>query len=320
MRRIVILLFLILLIPSCERNEVFSRTELRMDTLCTISVYTRKDEALLDQAFEIIDRVSAMIDMYDSESEISRVNSLASAEPVAVSDELFSLLMKAYDVSEYTDGAFNLAIGPLVALWGIGGENARLPSEAEIAKVLPLLDWHDIILDEDEKTVFFKKEGMRIDLGGVGKGYIADLIAEMFRKSGTESALINLGGNVYGLGTKSDGEPWKVGLQDPFSEHGGYFTTVSCSDASVVTSGGYERHFIAEDGRIYHHLLDWKTGYPASSDIISSTIISSDSTLSDMLSTACFVLGSERAEAVVDHYGVSALFLLTDGSIERIRI
>ena len=150
--------------------------------------------------------------------------------------------------------------------------------------------------------------------------YIADLIAEMFRKSGTESALINLGGNVYGLGTKSDGEPWKVGLQDPFSEHGGYFTTVSCSDASVVTSGGYERHFIAEDGRIYHHLLDWKTGYPASSDIISSTIISSDSTLSDMLSTACFVLGSERAEAVVDHYGVSALFLLEDGSIERIRI
>ena len=314
----VLLILIAFAFTSCESNEPRTRTELRMDTICSITVYTAEDEALLDGAFDIIDETAKIIDMYDPESEISYVNANAASHPVNVSDELFSLLSYAYGVSEASSGAFNIAVGPLVTLWGIGGENARRPSDEEIESTLFLLDWHDIVLDKDDKSVAFLTEGMKIDLGAVGKGYVADKIAAYLRKNGTESAIINLGGNVYMIGARPDGKDWTVGLQDPNSAHGGYYTTVVCRDTSVVTSGGYERLFTDTDGTVYHHILDSSTGFPAVSDLISTSIITPDSTLADMLSTATFVLGSEKAVDLVNSYGVKAVFLTLSG--EEIRV
>lgn len=321
MRRFFLILFsVILLFCSCSSDEPRVFTELRMDTVCSITVYTKEDESLVPGAFDIIADISSLIDMYDSSSEISYINENAASFPVAVSDELFSLISKAYSVTEYTDGAFNLAIGPLVSLWQIGTEDAHRPSEEEIRNTLPLLDWHNIVLDEEAMTVSFLQEGMKIDLGGVGKGYVADALAAYFRENGTKSAIINLGGNVYVIGSRTDGKPWTVGLQDPESSRGGYYTTLKCSDTSIVTSGGYERYFVDEDGTVYHHILDSRTGYPASSDLISTSIISPDSTLADMLSTACYVMGREKGEQTVRHYGVSAVFLTDENEEVRIGI
>ena len=183
---------------------------------------------------------------------------------------------------------------------------------------MELVDWKDIVIDEQEHSIRFLKEGMLIDLSAVGKGYISEKVASYFRDNGAESAIINLGGNVYALGRHPGGRPWKIGLQNPDSERGGYYSTVECTDEAVVTSGGYERFFIDEDGTVYHHILDSDTGYPSSSDIISSSIISNDATLADMLSTACFVSGSEKAVAMAEYYGVKAVFLTKDGSEIRV--
>ena len=159
-----------------------------------------------------------------------------------------------------------------------------------------------------------------IDLSGLGKGYISDRLASYFKENGCESALVNLGGNVYAIGMHPEGRAWSIGIQSPGDDRGGYYTSVECSDEAVVTSGGYERYFKDEEGKIYHHILDSFTGYPSSSDIVSSTIITSDGTLADMLSTACFVMGSERAVEVVEYYGVKAVFLTDSGEIIRVGI
>lgn len=321
MRRFLLPLSLLMfLFPSCEKNEARVFTSLDLNTICSITVYEAKDEEFVQGAFDLMKEIAGMIDMYDEDSELSNVNRNAYQEDVYVSDELFSLLSYAYSVTEYTFGAFNLAIGPLVRLWAIGSEEERVPSSSEIEEVLPLLDWRNISLDEDEKSVRFLKEGMAIDLGAVGKGYISDVLASYFEENGVESAIINLGGNVYAVGTHPSGRAWTIGLQNPDTERGGYYTTVECSDSAVVTSGGYERYFIAQDGQVYHHILDYKTGYPASSDIVSSSIITEDATLADMLSTACFALGSDKAADIVRHYNVKAVFLLKDGSTVRIGI
>ena len=288
------LIILTLLFISCGNNKARTFTELSLNTICSITVYTDEDEDLVPGAFALMQELSQMIDMYDPSSELSEVNRAAYENPVKVSDELFSLIEYAYDVTVDTDGAFNIAIGPLVRLWGIGGGDEKRPSDEEIEETLELVDWKDIVIDEQEHSIRFLKEGMLIDLSAVGKGYISEKVASYFRDNGAESAIINLGGNVYALGRHPGGR-------------------VECTDEAVVTSGGYERFFIDEDGTVYHHILDSDTGYPSSSDIISSSIISNDATLADMLSTACFVSGSEKAVAMAEYYGVKAVFLTKDG-------
>ena len=312
------LIILSLLFISCGNNSARTFTELSLNTICSITVYTDEDEDLVPGAFALMEELSQMIDMYDQSSELSKINREAYGNPVKVSDELFSLIEYAYDVTVDTDGAFNIAIGPLVRLWGIGGGDEKRPSDEEIEETLELIDWEDIVIDEQEHSIRFLKEGMLIDLSAVGKGYISEKVASYFRDNGTESAIINLGGNVYALGRHPGGRPWKIGRQNPESEGGGYYSTVECTDEAVVTSGGYERFFIDEDGTVYHHILDSDTGYPSSSDIISSSIISNDATLADMLSTACFVSGSEKAVTIAEHYGVKAVFLTKDGSEIRV--
>ena len=320
-KALLVVLFSTFVFSSCTRSaEPYTETELRMDTVCSITVYDEDDRTLISGAFDIIDDVVKLIDIYDSSSEIYHLNENAAKESVSVSPELFALIRRAYDMSVLTDGAFNIAIGPLVELWGIGNGGETVPSAEDIEKTLLLTDYNNIILDEENRSVLFLKEGMKIDLGALGKGYAADRIAEYFRENGVENAIINLGGNVYMLGSHPEGREWTVGLQSPDTERGGYFATVACSDSSVVTSGGYERYFETEDGNIYHHILSSKTGYPASSDIVSSSIISRDSTLADMLSTATFVLGSKKGEEIVNQFSLQAVFLLENGDVKRIGI
>ena len=317
MRKLLSILIILLTLTSCSEKPL-TENEFQLGTIITITAFDKIGKDHIEGCFDVIDEVDSLLDFHSEDSELGYLNANAHLAPLKVSDELYELISTAYDMTVLTGGAFNLAIGPLVELWDIGGLNARVPDSDEIESVLPLLDWNNIILDDNEKTVYFAIPGMKIDLGGIGKGYAADKVVEYLKENGVEKALLNLGGNVYALGEKEKGTPWKVGIRKPEDESSEFFTVVEVSDESVVTSGGYERYFIDEDGRRYHHILDSRTGYPAESDILSVTIVDESSTLSDVLSTATFALGSVEGKALLESLGVEGVFLLEDGSVVKV--
>lgn len=299
-----------------------------LGTVCRITITTSPETktrggntprldgaALLDQAFSAISDIERRISRLLPDSELSQINSQAGIEPVVVSEATYDIIRTAFDYAALTDGAFNPAIGPLVSLWGINTEDAHVPSEQELAQVLPLLDWCLVQLDDETYTVFLPIKGMSLDLGGIGKGYAADAVDAILRSGGVTSALVNLGGNILVIGPKDDGKPWRIGLQDPSADRGRYFLSLDLVDGTIVTSGPYER-FFEEDGVVYHHILDSRTGYPADTHIVSMTLVGTDSTGMDALSTASFVMGPEKSLAFLETLpGVQAVCLLDDGTI-----
>ncbi len=308
---------LLLLFSSCSRKQ-YVENELLLSTICTITTFDDRDHEVSLEAFDLIAHYEKVFSRYDEDGELYGVNKNAYDHPVVVSDELFGILESARAYTEATDGAFNYAIGPLVSLWGIGTADARIPSDEEIASVLGLLDWNDIVLDENERSVLFLTEGMEIDLGGIAKGWISRAVASFLEERGVGRAIVNLGGNVYVIGRKSAGEDWTIGLQDPSSDRGGYFTTVRVSDCAVVTSGAYERFIEDGEGRRYSHILSSSSGRPVETDLSSVSIISPDAAKADAYATACFALGLERAVELCRAEDLEAVFLTTDGRCIRL--
>jgi thiamine biosynthesis lipoprotein len=227
--------------------------------------------------------------------------------------DYFNLIVRSFSLAKKTNGTFDPSIGAAVALWGIGTEDQRVPLQEELDGVND--DYTQVVIDKKTQTITIPK-GMKVDLGAIGKGYATDKLLSYFHEKGVTRGIINLGGNVYALGSKAEDTPWKIGLQKPFDERGTSFVLLSVSDTAVVTSGAYERYF-EKDGILYCHILNPKTLYPASSDLQSSTIIGPDATLCDALSTTCFILGKEKSlELLANTFPqVSALFLLNDNSV-----
>lgn len=307
----------LLLLSSCSSYS-YTDTRFMMGTQCMITVYDRKDEAVLDGAFDIISDADQRLSRTIASSEISRINQSAGISPVQVSRETYELLKRAMELADATGYAFNPLIGGLTDLWAIGTDYARVPSEEEISALLPYTTAEHIVFDDAECSVFLTSESTSIDLGGIGKGYASDLVADYLHENGVERAIVNLGGNIYCIGSKSSKESWVVGLQNPDSDYyGGYYATVDVDDAAVITSGGYQR-FTVEDGETYQHILDPSTGYPSDSDLLSASIISPDATAADALSTAVFVLGREEGTELVEAFSVRAV-LLTD-ELEIVRL
>ena len=287
-------------------------SRIAMGTLVTVTLY-ESDAGKADDIFSYIYELDSEISRYTDGSYIDMINDSAGISPVQVPDEIYSLIESTVVMAEETEGFFNPAIGPLTALWGIGTEDARIPSDDEIAAVLPLLDWRSIILDDEERSVFLKEKGMSLDLGAVGKGWAADMVQGYLESLSVEHAIVNLGGNILLVGGKEDGSGWNVGIKDP-ENSSSVFMRLSIEDGTVITSGGYQR-YIEKDGVIYHHILDSRTGYPFTTDILSATVINPSGTLGDMLSTVLFAAGSEKAEAIASQHGVRAILKLEDGRI-----
>ena len=287
-------------------------SRIAMGTLVTVTLY-ESDAGKADDIFSYIYELDSEISRYTDGSYIDMINDSAGISPVPVPDEIYSLIESTVVMAEETEGLFNPAIGPLTALWGIGTEDARIPSDDEIASVLPLLDWRSIILDDEERSVFLKEKGMSLDLGAVGKGWAADMVRDYLESLSIEHAIVNLGGNILLVGGKEDGSGWNVGIKDP-ENTSSVFMRLSIEDGTVITSGGYQR-YIEKDGVIYHHILDSRTGYPFTTDILSATVINPSGTLGDMLSTVLFAAGSKKAEAIASQYDVRAILKLEDGRI-----
>ena len=307
----------IILLSSCWTESKFTEDRIAMGTSVSITVFSRMDAKLLDGAFLLLSDIEREISAKDGNSYISKINNSAGIDSVAVPEDVYILIERSLELAKETDGLFNPAIGALVDLWGITTENPHVPDEAELSSVLPLLSLEDVILDDGQKTVFLAKRGMKLDLGGIGKGYAADKLRDYLSSNGVKRALINLGGNVYALGWKDESseEKWRVGIVDPIDQST-MLTSVDVENKAVVTSGGYERYF-EKDGVRYHHILDSKTGFPSDSDVLSATIVSSDSTLADALSTAVFSGGTEKAKEFADRFKVYVIVYTKAGEILR---
>lgn len=263
-----------------------------MDTYMTLSAYGEHADDALREAEAEIRRLDALLSTGDAESEISRLNAEGGG---SLTEDTAVLVEASLALNESTGGLFDISIYPVMRLWGFTTQEYRVPDAEELMETLTLVDASRIEYEDLENaagSVHFP-EGMEIDVGGIAKGYTSARIMEIFRKNGVESAVVSLGGNVQVLGSKTDGSAWRIGIQDP--DGGGYLGVLSVTDCAVITSGGYERYF-EEDGVVYHHIIDPRTGYPAASGVRSVTIISRDGMLADGLSTSLYIMGEEAAE------------------------
>ena len=290
-----------------------------MGTFIRLSAYgDSRTKTRLNESMEIIARLDATLSLTRPDSQIARLNAQAGKKAVPVSPETLELLQIAIQWAKATHGAFDPAVAPIVQLWGIGGEHPRIPTDKELKKASGLVGYRDIEISGD--TVFLKRTGQGVDLGGIAKGYAADKVAAFLRSHHVDSALIDLGGNVVTIGSKKDKTPWNIGIQNPDLPRGNALGFVSVTDRSVVTSGTYERFFEA-NGRRYHHILSPKTGAPALSGLESVTVVSERSVDGDALSTAFFVMGIQKAtELLKELPEIEVLFVRREKDRYRIEV
>jgi thiamine biosynthesis lipoprotein len=260
-------------------------------------------------AFDEIERLEAMLSAWRPSSDIGRIN-LAEGRPVGVQAETLAVLERSLWASRISDGAFDITFEVMNDVWRFGDaeeKSPRVPSDDEVAKRRKLIDYRRVQIDHVDRTVCVPS-GMRIGLGGIGKGYIVDRAADVLRDNGVDSFFVQAGGDLLGVGHKPSGDPWTSGVQDPRGPRGSFFAVLGFSDHAFSTAGDYARAFFV-DGRRYHHIIDPRTGYPASA-CRSVTVWAPDATTADALDDAVFVLGPEAGLALVEKTpGVGAVIV-----------
>jgi thiamine biosynthesis lipoprotein len=291
MRGLIALLILLLLFSGCVREgapgEPFSETRFLLDTVCTITVYGARGKAILDEAFDLCAEYEALLSVTIEGSDVWRINH-AGGEPVAVAPQTLEVIKLGIEYGELSGGMFDITIGRLSSLWDFSG-NSGVPSEADLELARYTVDYRQIMIEGD--TVRLGDPEARLDLGGIAKGYIAGRLADFLRGSGVSGAIIDLGGDVAIVGAKPDGTHWRIGVRQPFGARNELLGAVDTGEASIVSSGIYERLF-EENGVIYHHILDPFTGMPAISDVISVTVLTESSVIGDIISTIVLLAGA----------------------------
>ena len=311
MLAVLIALMLMCGCANAQSTKPLARQGFMLDTVISISLYDNQDDAILDGAFALCEEYEQLFSRTISTSDVYRINHSDGA-PVEVSDATAELLCIALEYARLSGGAFDPTIEPLVTLWDIMADEPHVPDASAISAALARVDWTKVSVDGNVVTL---QAGMGLDLGGIAKGYIADKLREYLSENGVDSALINLGGNVLTLGGKPDGSNFTIGVQKPFGQNSDILGACRIKGMSVVTSGIYERYFVEND-RLYHHILDTKTGYPVENGLYSVTIISPTSTDGDALSTICFALGSEDGMALIETLdGIECVYCLSDGTL-----
>ena len=289
----------LLLLSGCSSDPTYTDF-FAMDTSMRFTLYGSAGRSAQKEVL----RLESMLSRTKEDSLISALNRGQSIED----SELAALLRQSVEYTAATDGAFDVTVAPVVSAWGFTEDSYRVPAADELAALLPLVDSGQLRIESSTVTL---AQGAMIDLGGIAKGYASDRVAAIWAEEGVEHGLAALGGNIYCRGTKIDGSPWRVSVQDP-NDPTAYVGILSLTDAFAVTSGAYERNF-TENGQFYHHIIDPATGYPAESGLTSVTVVSHESgTLCDALSTACYVLGAERSLALWREMGGFDLVLVTE--------
>lgn len=314
---------------STTGNQPISISSIKLNTAVQITIYDSQDKALLDDCLALCDKYELVFSRTNEKSELYKLNhrkDTSDKDPNAdgqttpypvsgtadtwhISKDLASLLSEGLDITRESDGAFDIAIAPLTSLWDFTAEDPKVPDDAAIQKALPLCSSDGVTIDGQDITL--PSDDIQFDVGAIAKGYIADRMKDFLVKKGVNSAIINLGGNVLCIGSKPDGTPFKVGIQKPFADRNETEAVMDITGKSVVSSGIYERCF-KQNGKLYHHILNPKTGYPYDNSLVSVTIISDQSVDGDALSTTCFALGLEDGLKFAEKKGVQAVFITED--------
>lgn len=302
-------------------NKKYGKTFTALGTINTIEAYGKNGEEALSAAHERVLEIDDRMSAFKDSSDIMKINRSAGCEAQKINSDTFDLLKRALDFSKISKGAFDITIRPLTALWGFGTKQNYIPPKEEIEKVLALVNYKDVLLDDRESTVLLRKKGQAIDLGGIAKGYAADEVRRILMQYKIKNALINLGGNIITMGHNPSGVPWRIGIQNPLAARGQYLGTITAVNKTIVTSGSNEQFFI-KDGVRYHHIIDPRTGYPSENELLSATVACENSTDADAVTTALFVLDINEAKPLLKSINAEAIFVkqnkdifITDGLI-----
>lgn len=308
-RNMTIGVLLLALASGCQK-PLYQETQFIMGTFVEVKSSDVRASAIVFDEFK---KLEAIFNLFDRGSELSRLNDTQKA---VVSEPLFDIIQQAQGFYRLTDGAFDITVGPASVLWKKAIASKILPGPDAVAQALSLAGSDFIYLDAKTREVALLKSGMRIDLGGIAKGFALDRAVRKLKDARIDSALINAGGNIYCLG-RNHRAPWRVGIQDPFRE-GKVLDELVLADRAVATAGDYQQ-YVEINGRRYSHIVDPKTGYPAQSGIVSATIIADNATASDVLSTACVVLGLEKSRKLLSRFPeMKAILIANDGTLYRI--
>jgi thiamine biosynthesis lipoprotein len=307
---LILISFFAILLSACSNEKELpsaKKSSFLMDTLVQMQAHGEDAEEAVEESMERIKELENLMSKTLETSEIYKINNNPE-EKIEISEDTKLVLEKSLYYAEITDGKFDPTIGVLVDLWGIGTEDARVPSDSEIKNALEKTGYQKLDLDDNLAEV---ENGVQLDLGGIAKGYAADEVKKIVEKHNVKSAFVNLGGNVLVIGDKVDGSKWRVGIQDPRQGRGSVMAVVEASDKTIVTSGNYERYF-EEDGKVYHHIIDPGTGYPADTDLLSVSIISDNSFDADALSTSIYIMGLREGMDFIEEMEDVEVMFITD--------
>ena len=303
---------------SCSSRErpTYQKSKALLDTFVTITVIADSEntaDKAIENAFATIEKFGDLVNFYSETSEVAAINRNAGVQEVRVSPETLDLIEKALFVSHISGGAFDPTIGPEIKLWDF--LHKIQPSDDDIKKNLFLVNYKNIIVDREKSTVYLKKKGMLLDLGGIAKGYAADLAVESLRQQGINSGLVAVAGDIKAFGLKPDQKPWVIGIKNPRQTNtkDEIIARVYLSNEAISTSGDYERFFIV-DGQRFHHLLIPGTGYPAHT-CRSVSVIAEQAVMTDAFSTALFIIGPEKGLELAKKMEIDAMIIDDKGTI-----
>lgn len=270
-------------------------------------------DVYIDMAVAEVSRIEYLISDWIPTTPISIVNQNAGIKPVKVPQEVFDLVGRAMKISELTSGAFDISYASMDKIWKFDGSMTQMPTPEEIKASVAKVGYKNIILDPKNNTIFLKNVGMKLGLGGIGQGFIADKIKTMLIAKGVVSGIVNISGDINTWGKQLDGEKWKVGIKNPMNKDK-VFATFPLEDSSVETSGSYEK-YVTFNGKRYSHIIDTRTGYPASG-VISVSVFAKSTELADALATGIFVLGVDVGLDLVNQLpGIGCIYVDDKGKI-----
>lgn len=296
-------------LSGCEKKSVsVSKTGFFLDTVVSITLYGTENKAPLEECFSRLASYEKLLSRTQEGSDVWKINH-SNGKPVEISSETAAVLDKALSYCHLSGGAFDITIAPVLALWDFDADlkTGTVPDEEALQTALMHVGYEKVQLSGT--TVTLLDPDTSIDLGGIAKGYIADLLKDDLVSAGYTSGIIDLGGNILTIGSKPHDQAFRIGIRCPKPDDTSTLTTIPCRDASVVTSGTYERYF-TENGKHYHHILNPADGYPVTNGLASVTILSDHSVDGDALSTSCFVLGLQKGIELIESLdGIEALFI-----------
>lgn len=285
-----------------------------MDTVVEYKLYGKKAEEAKIAVDQMLADFESKVSCYINDSEIDRLNQSAGLEPVSVSKDTENLLFRCKEYGNQSGGLFDISIAPLTEEWNVTADTPKIPSAQSIEELLALVNYQDLMLDKQNQTAFLRRKGQAVDVGGVAKGFVCDLARKTAQDYGIKSGYISIGGNLMVIGNKPNGQPFKFGVRNPRGSVNDYIGIITLPNSTMATSGDYERYF-EMDGIRYHHILDPKTGWPAKTDLMSVSVVTTDGAYADFMSTYLFIKGKTFALEHIDTLNCGLIIIDKDRNV-----